>query len=98
LTVFFFDHEGDVHHEYATPGQTITKDHYIKVLGRLKDAVRRKQQQLWASDDWHLHHDKSPAHSSSLVQNFWQNITSPRSVSPPTAQICLPATSGFSQN
>ena len=29
---------------------------------------------------------------------FWQSIKSPRSVSPPTAQICLPATSGFSQS
>jgi hypothetical protein len=29
---------------------------------------------------------------------FWQSITSPRSVSPPTAQIWLPATSGFSQS
>ena len=29
---------------------------------------------------------------------FWQSITSPRSVSPPTGQICLPATSGFSQS
>ena len=29
---------------------------------------------------------------------FWQSITSPRSVSPPTAQIWLPATSSFTQN
>jgi hypothetical protein len=29
---------------------------------------------------------------------FWQNVTSPMSVSPPTAQIWLPATSDFSQN
>ena len=66
----FFDHEGVVHHEYVPPGQTITKDYYIKVLRRLMDAVRRKQQQLWASADWHLHHNKAPAHSSALVQTF----------------------------
>jgi len=29
---------------------------------------------------------------------FWPSITSPRSVSPPTAQTCIPATSGFSQS
>ena len=29
---------------------------------------------------------------------FWQSITSTRSVSPPTAQFWLPATSGFSQS
>ena len=44
-----------------------------------------------------LHHDKAPAHCTALVQVLWQSITSPRSVSPPTAQIWLPATSGFRQ-
>jgi hypothetical protein len=36
----------------------------------------------------------------SLVQAFffWESITSPKSFSPPTAQISLPATSGFSQS
>jgi len=43
LTVFS-DHEGVVHHEYAPPGQTITKDYYIEVLHRLRDALRRKRQ------------------------------------------------------
>jgi len=66
----FFDHEGIVHHEYAPPGQTVTKDYYIEVLRRLRDSVRRKRQQLWASGDWHLHHDNAPAHSSALVQIF----------------------------
>ena len=69
LTVFFFDHDV-VHHEYAPPGQTITKDYYIEVLRRLTDAVRRKREQLWGSGDWHLHHDNAPVNSSSLVQTF----------------------------
>jgi len=81
LTVFS-NHEGVVHHEYAPPGQKINKDYYIEVLRRLRDALRRKRQQLWASGDWHLHHDNAPAHSSALVQTFWKNIASPRSVSP----------------
>ena len=29
-----------------------------------------------------LHHDNAPAHSTALVQAFWQIITSPRSLSP----------------
>jgi len=45
-----------------------------------------------------LHRNNAPAHSTAHMQVFWQNITSPRSVSPPTAQIWLPATSGFSQS
>lgn len=69
LTVFF-DHEGIVHHEYAPAGQTITKEYYLEVLRRLRDAVRRKRQNLWDCSQWHLHHDNAPAHSSRLVQEF----------------------------
>ena len=38
LTVFF-DWEGAVHHEYAPPGQTINKEHYLSVLHWLRDAT-----------------------------------------------------------
>lgn len=69
LTVFF-DHKGVVHHEYAPQGQTITKQYYVQVLTRLRDAVRRKRPDLWASSAWQLHHDNAPAHSSHLVQAF----------------------------
>ena len=62
MTVFS-NHEGVVHHEYAPPVQTITKEYYIKVLWQLRDAVRRKQPQFWASGDWQLHHNNAPAHS-----------------------------------
>lgn len=40
LTVFF-DYQGVVRHEYAQKGQTITKEYYIDVLRRLREAVRR---------------------------------------------------------
>ena len=71
----FFHHVGVVHHEYAPPGQTITKDYYIEFLRWLRDAVRRKRQQLWASGDWNLHHDNVPAHSSSHVQTSFGKIS-----------------------
>ena len=56
---FFFFHDG-VHHKHAPPGQTIIKEFYIKVLRRLRDAVRRKQAQLWASGDWRLCLNSAP--------------------------------------
>ena len=34
-----FDWEDVVHHEYASLGKTINKDHYLNVLHRLRDAV-----------------------------------------------------------
>jgi len=94
----FFNREGVVHHEYAPPGQTVTKDYYIEVLCRLRDAVRRKWQQLWASGDWHLHYDNAPAHSSALVQTFLVKHRITQVCQLPTAKIWLSATSGFSRN
>ena len=54
--------------------------------------------QLWTAGDWQLHHDSVPTHASRLVQSFLWNITSPRWLSPPAAQIWGPVTSGFFQN
>lgn len=69
LTVFF-DYQGVVHHEYAPKGQTITKEYYIDVLRRLRDAVRRKRPEFKESGSWKLHHDNAPAHSAHVVQQF----------------------------
>ena len=70
MLIIFFDCEGVVHYEFATRGQTINKEYYVEVLKRLRDAVRRKRPRFWSSGDWLLHHDKAPAHSSNLVQQF----------------------------
>jgi len=58
--------------------------------------------------DRHIHNDRASRSASSRqcacpfyssrAGFFLQSVTSPKSVSPPTAQIWLPATSGFSQN
>ena len=69
LTVFF-DYQGVVHHEYAPKGQTITKEYYIDVLRRLRDAIRRKRPEFKESGSWKLHHDNAPAHSAHVVQQF----------------------------
>jgi hypothetical protein len=69
LTVFF-DSRGVVHHEYAPQGTTITKEYYHEILHRLRDSVRRKRPELWATTTWQLHHDNALAHSSQLIQTF----------------------------
>ena len=63
----FFYHKGVIHHEYAPPGQTLTKEYYIEVLHRLRDAIRRKWQ-FWVIGDWQLHHNNAP--SSAIMQVF----------------------------
>ncbi|KAL4108231.1 hypothetical protein QTP88_018467 [Uroleucon formosanum] len=69
LTVFF-DYQDVVHHEYAPKGQTITKEYYIDVFRRLRDAARRKRPEFKESGSWKLHHDNAPAHLAHVVQQF----------------------------
>jgi transposase len=61
---------GIVHHSYAPAGQTINKEYSLEVIRHLRDAVRHKKPDLWASRNWQLHHDNAPAHSSQLIQSF----------------------------
>ena len=69
LTVFFY-WKGVVPHEYSPLGQTINKEHYLKVLHQLREAIWWKWPQVWATADWQLHHDSVPAHASRLMQFF----------------------------
>ena len=73
----FFNSRELVHNEYALQGQKINKEYYRDVLRRLRDAVRRKREDLWSSGNWRLHYDNAPAHSSHLIKNFWQKKQTP---------------------
>jgi hypothetical protein len=42
LTVSF-DCEGIIHHEFLLRGQMVNKEYYLKVMQRLRGAVRRKR-------------------------------------------------------
>ena len=57
-----------------------------------------RRPQLWATGDWQLHMTMCLLIHHILCRVFWWNITSPRWLSPPIAQIWRPATSAFSQN
>ena len=65
---WFFDYEVVMHHEYAPTSRTINKEYYVQILKRLREAVRKKRPHFWSSDDWLLHLDNAPAHSSNLLQ------------------------------
>ena len=66
----FFNSRGMVHHEYAPEGQTINKEHDLKVLRRLRDAVQRKRPGMWIGKNWQFHHDNAPAHSAHVIIGF----------------------------
>ena len=98
LLTVFSDSSGVLHHEYAPQDQTVTKEYYEGVLCRLRNAVRRKRQDLWAAKPWQSHHDNAPAQSSHLIQGFfWLNTTFPWFVRLPTLPTWPLVISGFSQ-
>ena len=59
-----------MHKEFVPPGQTVNEQFYLEVLTRLPNIVRKKQPEMWSSDDWFLHHDNAPAHTALSVQQF----------------------------
>ena len=65
-----FDSRDIAHHEYAPEDQTINKEYYRQVLSRLREAVRRKQPDMWAAANFQLHHDNAPAHSAYVIHDF----------------------------
>jgi len=75
---------------------TLTVCYDKMVLNSLKDRTSYIRGLTEQADQ--LHQDNVPAHSVALEQASLQSISSPRSVSPSTAQIWLPATCGFSHS
>jgi hypothetical protein len=59
MLVNFFDCEG-----------IVRQNHYLEVLKRLREQVRRKCPERWRNQDWLLHHNNAPAHAALSVQRF----------------------------
>jgi len=70
MLLAFFYSVGILHHEYAPDGETDKKEFSVEILQRLRESVRQKQLEKWRDNDWTLHHDNAPAHTSYLVQQF----------------------------
>jgi len=51
-------------------GETVKKEFYLKVLKRLRAAVRRKRPEAWTNNTWMWHHDNARAHASLLIREF----------------------------
>jgi transposase len=70
MLIVFFDWKGVVHHEFVPRGETVNKEFYLKVMKRLREAVRRKRPEAWTNKTWMLHHDNAPPHTSLLIREF----------------------------
>jgi hypothetical protein len=57
------------YYEFILQGHTLDQGHYVEILKRLHEAVRRKILKIWRRD-WILHHDNAPAHKPLSVKQF----------------------------
>jgi hypothetical protein len=72
IVSFFPDIQGIVHKEFVPPGQTANGKFYCEVL-----KLQCKLPDMWNNNNWFLHHDNTPAHTSLFVRQFLtsKNIT-----------------------
>jgi hypothetical protein len=87
MLIAIFNHQGIAHNNYASDGQTVNKEYYIKAIHKLN-----KQPALWTLGDWQLHHDNVPAHLSHFVQNFLADQI-PQVLQPPYSMEMAPCDS-----
>jgi hypothetical protein len=55
--------------EFIPQGQTFNQTYCVKILKRLREAVRRKRPELWPND-WILHYDNAPPHKTLSIKQF----------------------------
>ena len=72
LTIKFanFNIRGIVHYEFVPTGQTVNHVYCLEVLKRLREKVRWKRPELFASNLWVLHHDNPPVHTAMSAREF----------------------------
>ena len=60
--------KGIVLYKFVPTGQTVNQVYYLEVLKRLREKVRRKRPELFASNSWILHHDNAPCSHSTVCE------------------------------
>lgn len=71
MLVVVFDDAGMVHFEFVQ--RTVNRFVYCQILGRLREAVRKRRLSMWASSEdrqhqLYLHQDNAPAHNALMTQ------------------------------
>jgi hypothetical protein len=83
ILVIFFDVKKSVRKEFVLAGQIVNSVYYCDVSRRLRENVRSLRLELWRQNNWLLHHDNTPSHTSIFAREFFtkSNMTVPP---PPT--------------
>ena len=85
----FFRHPRHSPQGIRTPGQTVNGNFYCEALKQLTEGIRCKCPEKWKNNNWFLHHDNAPAHTSLVFltipdfqKHYSDSLPYPRSHSP----------------
>ncbi|GBN28546.1 hypothetical protein AVEN_202674-1 [Araneus ventricosus] len=56
--------------DFISEGRTANKELYLEILKRLRDAIRRKRPEKWATNVWFLLDDIAPPHRALIVKKY----------------------------
>ena len=70
MLITIFDHQGMVHHEFVSQGQTVNQHFYKEVLTCLVNKICQKRRASWTAKTWILHDDNAPAHTALSKKQF----------------------------
>ena len=65
-----FDSTGMIYIHWFPTGQTVNKEYYVEVLGKLRERLSRKKPALFKSGQWHFYQDNAPVHKSIIVTDY----------------------------
>ncbi len=89
MVIFFFDWQGIILQDFVPPWQTANAAYYIEVLKNLRPRILWKRPELWAENNWVLHHDNVPTHSALAMRLFLgKHVTTVINPPPPFARSC----------
>ncbi|UYV61906.1 CLCN3 [Cordylochernes scorpioides] len=70
MLVVFFDYQGLFYYNFIKEVVTINKQECKEIEVRLRDAIRRKRNQLFKSKHWKFLHDNAPVYRAIIVQDY----------------------------
>jgi transposase len=67
MTSIIFNHRRVIN---LSRERIVNKEHYLEMMRRLRENIRKKRPDLWRNNSWMLRRDNAPVHRSMLVTNF----------------------------
>ena len=71
MVTVYFDLLGVMHYELLPPDQTVNDEFYLRVMRRLRKAIRLEKSELWTNNCWFSHHNNAPSHIPFVLRDHF---------------------------